>query len=70
MIETLLDEDKEAGTYEVGFDTSICHSGERRNLSEGTYIYQLPAEDYLSTKRMNLRVCGVSDLFPTGLSKK
>ena len=55
MIETLLDGDKEAGTYEVEFDISICHSGECRNLPEGTYIYRLQAGDYFTTKRMNLR---------------
>ena len=59
MIETLLDEDKEAGTYEVEFDSSICHSGESlsadqadRNLPEGAYIYQLQAGDFLAVKWM------------------
>jgi len=44
MIKKLLDEEKEAGTYEVEF--SAC------GLSEGTYIYQLQVGDFLSTKKM------------------
>ena len=55
MIKILLDEEKESGTYEAEFDFSSCHSGERRNLPEGTYVYRFQAGDYLSTKRMNLR---------------
>jgi 5-hydroxyisourate hydrolase-like protein (transthyretin family) len=44
MIKILLEEEKEAGTYEVEF--SSC------GLSEGVYVYQLQVGDYLSTKKM------------------
>jgi len=44
MIKKLLDEEKEAGTYEVEFNA--C------GLCEGTYIYQLQVGDFLSTKKM------------------
>ena len=44
MIKKLLDEEKEAGTYEVDFDAS--------GLPEGIYIYQLQAGDFLSRKKM------------------
>ncbi len=46
MITRLLDEEKEAGTYEVEFDA--C------GLSAGYYIYILQAGDYRSTKQMLL----------------
>ena len=52
MIKTLLDEEKEAGTYEVEFDAAICHSREGGNLEAETYTYQLLAGDFLSTKEM------------------
>lgn len=54
MIETLLDEVKEAGTYEVEFSASVCHSGEGRNLSDGVYVYQLQAGSLLLTRKMKL----------------
>src|SRR3972149_10549277 len=48
LIKKILDEEKEAGSYEVEFDITICHSclpperdGEGGNLSEGVYFYQL-----------------------------
>jgi hypothetical protein len=44
MIKKLLDEEKEAGTYEIEF--SSCE------LCEGVYIYKLQAGDFLSTKKM------------------
>jgi 5-hydroxyisourate hydrolase-like protein (transthyretin family) len=61
MIKILLDEEKEAGTYEVEFIPSDCNSGESlsadkagRNLTEGIYVYQLHAGDFLAAKKMNL----------------
>lgn len=53
-MKVLVDEDKEAGTYEVEFNTTNCHSREGGNLLGGNYIYELQAGDYLSTKEMNL----------------
>lgn len=49
LVRTLMDEEKEAGTYEVEFS-----AGGACNLSEGTYIYRLRAGDFLSTRRMLL----------------
>ncbi len=46
MITRLLDEEKEAGTYEIEFDA--C------GLCAGSYIYILQAGDYVSTRRMLL----------------
>jgi hypothetical protein len=44
MIERLLDEEKEAGTYEVTWNA--------RNLSSGVYFYKLRAGSYVETKKM------------------
>ena len=44
MIERLLDEEKEAGTYEVTWNA--------RSLSSGVYYYQLKAGAYVETKKM------------------
>jgi len=59
MIKKLLNEEKEAGTYEVEFNASVCHSGssperddESRNLVEEFYYYKLEAGDYSSEKKM------------------
>ena len=46
MVKRLLDEEKEAGTYEVEFDA--C------KLSEGIYTYQLQAGDFSPKKTMLL----------------
>jgi|SRR3972149_10221984 len=46
MIKKLLDEEKEAGTYEVELNA--------RGLAEVTYIYQLQAGDFLAMKKMTL----------------
>jgi hypothetical protein len=54
MIKILVDEEKEAGTYEVEFDITICHSREGGNLSEGVYFYQLKVGSFLETKKMIL----------------
>ena len=45
-VATLLNEDKEAGFFEVKFDGS--------GLSSGIYIFRLTAGDFVQTKRMNL----------------
>jgi hypothetical protein len=54
VIEKLVDEAKEAGTYEVEFDASTCHSGEVRNLAGGNYKYLLVAGYYSNEKIMIL----------------
>ena len=48
LIQKLLDEEKEAGTYEVEFNGSGKH--------EGVYIYQLQAGDFLLKKQMTLLI--------------
>jgi hypothetical protein len=45
-VATLVEEEKEPGTYEVEF-ASI-------NLASGIYIYQLKSTDFISTKKMML----------------
>lgn len=45
-IETLVNEDKEAGTYEVEFNAS--------ELLSGMCFYQLKTEDFIDTKKMLL----------------
>jgi hypothetical protein len=54
MIEELIDEEKEAGTYEVEFNACSCHSGKSRNLQKGIYYYILDAGCYSSKKEMTL----------------
>ena len=56
VIEKLVDEEKEAGTYEVEF--SACHSCESRNPEGETYYYCLEAGDYKSEKRMQILKAG------------
>ena len=62
MVRTLLEEEKEAGTYVVE-----CVAND---LFDGTYIYQLQAGDYLSTKRMNLRRSKCEGHLPKGAVQK
>ena len=50
-IETLVNEEKQSGTYEVEFNS---HSGEVRNLTSGVYFYQLRARKYVEIKKMLL----------------
>jgi spore germination protein YaaH len=45
-ISTLVNEEKQPGTYEITFDAS--------NLPSGTYYYQLRTDNYLQTKKMIL----------------
>jgi len=52
VIEKLVDEEKNPGTYEVEF--SECHSLESGNPHEGSYFYLLEAGDYTSEKKMQL----------------
>ena len=50
-IETLVNEEKSAGIYEVEFNS---HSGEVRNLPSGVYFYRLLIGDKIETKKMIL----------------
>jgi hypothetical protein len=50
-IETLVNEEKQKGTYEIEFKS---HSGKVRNLSSGVYFYQLKAGSFVETKKMIL----------------
>jgi hypothetical protein len=50
-IESLVNEEKPAGTYEIEFDS---HTGEARNLPSGIYFYRLQAGSYIETKKMVL----------------
>ena len=52
MIEKLLDEEKEAGTYEIEFDTVEPHRD--ASLQSGSYFYRLIAGDYKCEKEMFL----------------
>jgi len=47
-IATLINEEKPAGNYEVGFDADVY------NLSSGVYFYQLKAGDQIKMKKMLL----------------
>ena len=51
IIETLVDEIKKAGTYEVEFCASYAHTHSKRKIAEGYYYYQMEAGDYSSEKR-------------------
>ena len=52
VIEKLVDEEKQPGTYEVEF--SVCHSCESRNLLDGFYFYCLEAGNYKSEKKIEI----------------
>jgi hypothetical protein len=49
-VATLVDEYKNAGSYEVEFKSTAGS----RQLANGVYFYQLKAGDYLETKKMIL----------------
>jgi hypothetical protein len=56
-IEKLVDEEKEAGTYEVVFQTATrLPDGQvgNRQLANGNYFYRIEAGEYKSEKRMQL----------------
>jgi len=52
-IATLVNEEKQPGTYEVEFNAA-SHSGEVRNLTSGIYFYKLKAGNFIETKKMML----------------
>jgi hypothetical protein len=56
-IETLVDEEKNPGTYEVVFQLAACLPARQvgnRQLASGKYSYQLEAGDYKCEKKMEL----------------
>jgi hypothetical protein len=63
VIRILLDEEKDAGTYEIECDASTLRAG---GLDLSEVIYRLQAGDFLSQKRMTL-LCCVSE--PPGLKR-
>lgn len=52
VIDTLVDEEKNAGTYEVTFVACLRSSGEDRDLASGKYCYRMQAGEYLSEKEL------------------
>ena len=54
MIKILLDEEKEAGTYEVEFaaESGSASGKDACNLLGGMYFYKLKAGDYSNEKKM------------------
>jgi hypothetical protein len=57
MIKILIDEEKEAGTYEVEFSREVgsATGGNANGFSSGTYFYRLIAGDYKNEKKMALK---------------
>ena len=57
MIEILIDEEKEAGTYEVEFsrEAGSASGGDAHILPSGTYFYRLEAGEYRGEKKMVLK---------------
>jgi hypothetical protein len=55
VIDRLVDEEKNPGTYGVDFVARASACGEARNLANGKYSYRLEAGDFSSEKEMELR---------------
>ena len=54
IIETLINEEKEAGTYKVEFFSFAGPRGKKRYLLSGDYYYRFEAGEYKSEKKMML----------------
>jgi hypothetical protein len=54
-IETLVDEEKESGTYEVEFNATLCNYSEYRNLKSGVCYYMPFPDQYSFKKEMILK---------------
>ena len=54
LIEKLVDDEKEAGTYEVEFPAKGGSGGDASNFSNGIYFYQMKAGNYLFEKEMKI----------------
>ena len=50
VIENMVDEEKEAGTYKIEFNITVIN----RQLANGNYMYRLEAGKYTSNKQMIL----------------
>ena len=55
VIDLLVNEVKEPGTYEAQFDATVAPTGQRRSLKTGTYAYRLEAGDFICEKSMILQ---------------
>ena len=51
LMEKLVDEEKEAGTYKIEFNMNLSN----RQLAKGNYLYRLEAGNYTSNKEMLLQ---------------
>lgn len=51
LIEKLVDEEKNPGTYEVEFDASTCHSCESKNPDNEAYYYRMEATPIVPSGR-------------------
>ncbi len=54
IVAILVDEEKDAGTYEISFNAEYRIYGETRILPQGIYHYQLIADGYNYEKQMIL----------------
>lgn len=54
MIEKLVDEEKEAGTYEVEFNVAQSAAADSPAILRETYFYRLEAGEYKNEKKMSL----------------
>jgi flagellar hook assembly protein FlgD len=56
MVRTLIDEEKEAGTYEIGLSVGgeSASGDDAATLPEGVYVYQMRASNFSATKQMSL----------------
>jgi hypothetical protein len=50
-VATLVNEEKQSGTYEVEFNIH-SNSGKGQNLTSGIYFYQLKAGDFVQARKM------------------
>ena len=53
-VATLLNEYRDAGSYEIDFQSAADGSVGSHQLANGVYFYQLKVEDYIETKKMIL----------------
>ena len=58
VVEKLVDEEKNPGTYEAEFSVEThlpaCRQGRDASLQSGTFFYRLVAGDYRSEKKMQI----------------
>lgn len=54
VIEKLVDEEKQPGTYEVEFIAAATHIHTKDKQADEYYIYQMVADDFYSERRMNV----------------